>query len=229
MKAWLQFKNKFEAFEVRERALLLGACLAAVYLMWSLIFVGPNAKAVKLAKARERVALQNISTAEAEMTVLEKLASKDPNIQLKLELEDLQSQLTRLDDKLSELSAGLITAEQLPQVLHQLVASSEGLTLRAIHTLPVSEIELTDSEFATGSEPQIGTEVSADMINIYRHGVSLTLEGDYATVYRYLKLMENSDWIFYWDSIDYKVTGYPKALVKIHVFTLSSEKGMFNG
>ncbi len=229
MKVWLRFKNKFEAFEVRERALLLGAFLAAVYLLWSLIFVGSNAKAVKLAKARERVALQSISTSEAEMTVLKKLASKDPNIQLKLELEDLQSQLTHLDDKLNELSAGLITAEQLPKVLHQLVASSEGVTLRAIHTLPVSEIDLTKSELAAESESNVGPDATASMINIYRHGVALTLEGEYASVYRYLKLMEASKWIFYWDSLDYKVTGYPKALVKIHVFTLSSEKGMFNG
>lgn len=226
---WLAIKQKYEAFEMRERALLLGALLAAIYMLWDLLFVGPLAKDVKLAKARERVALQNINATETEIDVLQKLASKDPNVKLKVELDALNEQIEALDERLSELSAGLVSADQLPVVLHDLLASSDQLKLIATKTLPVAEVKIGEAEASGDSSGGETQNTEQSVINVYRHGVSLKVEGSYLAVYNYLKRVEQSSWHFYWDSIEYKVSRYPQAEVLIEVFTLSPEQGIFNG
>ena len=61
-------------------------------------------------------------------------------------------------------------------------------------------------------------------INLYRHGVLLSLKGSYFDIQRYLTRIENLRWQFYWKRFNYVVTGYPDASVEVELYTLSTSK-----
>lgn len=230
MKAkWTDIKNRFEAFELRERALMVGALVAVVYLAWDFIFLQPIGEAKKVAVAQERVANQSIKAAEAELTVLTSVSERDPDERLKLELAQLQKKLDALDGELSSLAVGLIEAKKLPVMLHQMLMKTQLLKLASLKTLPVELVELhSDEGNAVDKTLTKENREPASVAQLFKHGVQVELEGSYRATYELLKALEDSEWQFYWESIDYKVNEYPNASVTLKIFTLASDKGVFD-
>src|SRR5688572_13194985 len=146
---WLQLKARFESFAVRERLLMVGAIAAVVYLLWDFVALQPMNGELKILAARERVAKQALQTGEAEIAVLTAIAKKDPNLELTRNLQELQEKLRLLDSQLDTLSAGLVAAEKLPQVLHYVlhesgaVRETGGLTIVSMATRPPEEVLLS--------------------------------------------------------------------------------------
>lgn len=227
MKAkWLLVKDKFESLHTRERALILGALVAMVYLLWEFSFLKPMAEATKAALAQEAIVNGSIKVAEAEVTVMSSLSGHDPNALLKQEIQQLSEKLEGLDSQLASLAVGLIKADQLPVMLHQMLAQSHKMQLLSLTTLPVETIELA-------AQPSPGEELvhssSANMAQLYKHAVQVKLQGGYAATYEFMQSLEQSDWKFYWDSFNYEVKEYPSAVITLRVFTLASDKGVFDG
>jgi len=222
---WSVYKEWFEQMLLRERVLVIGAALAVMYLLWSMLVAGPVNKQLAELKSRSTAASHALTTVKAELTVLQGLTNKDPYLQLKQERQALQSHLTQLDNQLSDLSHGLVTAEQLPMVLQQMLEQAEHLHLLESFTLPVKELQLIEKAPANVAE---GDEKFTP-VKVFRHGVLVKVEGDFQAIFNYLSMLEQNPWQFYWESLDYQVTRYPKAEVWVNVYTLSADKGLFNG
>jgi len=56
-----------------------------------------------------------------------------------------------------------------------------------------------------------------------RHGFELTVGGNYADLYSYLRYLERMPRI-YWGMADYNVREYPNAVLKLTVYTLSLDR-----
>lgn len=228
---WVLLKSRFEAFEMRERLLIVGAVAALVYLLWDFLLLQPMGKEMQIIDARERVARQAIQTTEAEITVLQSIAKKDPNVALRREIDELRGKLASLDEQLDTLAVGLVPAQQLPKIMHNVLSKTGKLTIERLATLPPQELALS----AGGVEPPVAdanTEAappSQEDVKIYKHSVVLNVTGDFTGVVQYLRELERSDWRFYWESLNYKVTRYPHAQISIRVFTLSSQRGVLDG
>ena len=52
----------------------------------------------------------------------------------------------------------------------------------------------------------------------------MTLEGSYFQTLSFLKRLEDMESGFFWRSVDYQVTDYPKAQIVIQIMTLSLEE-----
>jgi MSHA biogenesis protein MshJ len=247
---WLQLKSRYESFAIRERCLMVGAVAAVVYLLWDFVVLQPMAGEMKILVARERVANQALQTGEAEVNVLTAIAKKDPNIELKRNLQELQEKLRQLDSQLDTLSAGLVAAEKLPKVLHFVLQKSDvalisgvvqvsgvavrpsgGLTIASMATLPPEEVLLSKEKTVAAvstSEADPAAAPALETVKIYKHGVNLKLAGDFVSAVRYLQALEQSEWRFYWESLKYQVSSYPRAEIHLKVFTLSSQRGIFD-
>jgi MSHA biogenesis protein MshJ len=229
---WVLLKSRFESFEMRERLLIVGAVAALVYLLWDFLLLQPMGKEMQIIAARERVARQAIQTTNAEITVLQNIAKKDPNSALRREIDELRGKLASLDQQLDTLAVGLVPAQQLPEIMHNVLSKTGKLTIERLTTLPPQELALSTGVKVDATAENATAEVpppSQQDVKIYKHSVILNVAGDFAGVVQYLRELERSDWRFYWDSLSYKVTGYPNAKVRIRVFTLSSQRGVLDG
>ncbi|NOZ53973.1 MAG: hypothetical protein GXP08_12740 [Gammaproteobacteria bacterium] len=60
---------------------------------------------------------------------------------------------------------------------------------------------------------------------IFRHGIEIEFYGDFKSTLSYLQAVEALPWRFYWDEVNYSVEEYPRALVKVTLYTLSLDRG----
>lgn len=229
---WTTIKEKYEAFEARERLLLVGAALAAIYLIWDFFFYLPTQKEKTLIEKQVETLEQEITKADAEFTVLSGLAKRDPMAMAKKEIEMLTLELEDLDRNLAELSHGLMPADKLSFMLHDVLKINGKLRLVDLKTLPAQAVILTSGEDQKGDDDKNDAEnqndsSQEDEIKLYKHGVDLVFKGGYKDALKYIYDLENIEWEFYWDRFSYFVEDYPDALVSIRVFTLSSDKGAF--
>jgi MSHA biogenesis protein MshJ len=237
MKAkWLKAKAKFEGFEIRERALMIGAIVAVTYLIWNMMLLQPIDKKKLVVLAQERNAKQAITGVEAEITVLDNLTKKDPDADIRAELEQLQQKLNELDKGLSTMAVGLVKAKDLPVILHEMLSQTQSLQLLSLKTLPVTVIDLkavvdkdaSSEQKKSDSAASVTTEAQTQTANLYKHAVEVQFEGTYAATYEFIQSLEKSRSNFYWETLDYRVSDYPKAIMTMRVFTLASDKGVFD-
>lgn len=219
-----QWQSKVDALEVRERGLLLLAVAALLYLLWSGLFQsGLDGKSVSLQAKIEsdKAQLKLLKTEEITLTAQ---SGVDPNFSKNRRIEQLKEEIEVLDVALSELSNGLVAADQLPKVLQDVLASSSQLHLVKVQTLPVEELKLLSTlTSASNQTDQTDLDLST---GVYKHSVLLQVEGSYFQLLSYLQTLQQLPWRFYWDSLDYQVTDYPVGTVDVRVYTLSAEEGL---
>ncbi|MFL0808798.1 MAG: hypothetical protein K6L76_00135 [Agarilytica sp.] len=235
---WHSIAEKFDARELRERGIIAGLAMVVV---WSLInftvIIPIEAEDKKLDKRMKSVQkeLKNLQTQEL---VLAQALMNDPNASKKKQIRQLLAKLETLEKDLQELSVGLISAEKLPQALHDVLKNMGTLKLNGMQTQQPSRLHLqTSEEVATETldeEEKAATQIDGDSekeldterVGVFKHSVIVQLEGNYFDVVNYLEALESLPWKIYWQGIDYEVKKFPKAKVTLEVYTLSTEEGL---
>ena len=230
---WQALVEKFNGMIFRERLLITLTVLTAIFVFWDFVFHQPTYKKHTNLKARMEAASKNIETLSAEEKVFVNALGSDPNAARKREIIRLEHQLSELDKELEALSVGLIQADKLPQILHDVLYSSGSLKLIGMKTRPVEKLSFAEPVTAEEQirksrkdDIEVEVETNEKMVSVYKHAVTISLEGSYFNVMNYLAELEKLPWKIYWEFLDYRVDKYPKAIVMLQVYTLSTEQGV---
>ena len=240
---WQRWQTYFDARPIREKIAVAALLLAAVYSLFFVLWLAPlNAQYEKLV-ADSTALSRELDSLTATEKVLTDGLRHDPTAAKAKQLEALQRQLDELDQSLASLSLGLIPAPQLPVVLRDVLRQRGQLALLSLQALPAQAIAL-DTPSAEGKnaaqhesendDPEQGSSspqktAPAAPVHLYKHSVRVRFKGRYFDVQRYLAALENSEWRFYWENLEYRVVRYPHAEVTVDVFTLSLGKGVLGG
>lgn len=109
----------------------------------------------------------------------------------------------------------LISAKQMTSVLQALMAKSDDVALVGLSSLP--------------PEVVIEGPNNSNEGKLYRHGIEMTLKGDFFAIQNYLEKAQRLQWQLYWQTLDFQVTAYPEATVNVTVYTLSAEDAFMGG
>lgn len=231
-------QERYSQFKPREKLLVVLGAVALVYFTMQLLFLDPIAAKHKELIGAQSSLRQDIQNLEQQQVLLLQSMNQDPDRDLKRQLAEVKKQLTALDRELTTLSVGLIPAKQLPLLLQDVLQKTGKLELLSMQTLPVSNLQLqqevetvvddSQSVNAEADEPHLG---DIDIVNtgVFKHAVELRIRGSYFQILSYLEALEGLTWRFYWHTLDYAVDDYPKAVVTLNVYTLSTEEGLFSG
>ena len=211
--------EKIDSRVLRERALIFLTLLALIFLLWNFL--------VQAKFDRERDALEAEATKVAsehqalqtQMSTLAMAMASDPAIAKTNEIRTLNTRISEVEARLSGLSQGLISAEQLPKVLEEVLLRTSSVKLLQVRTLAATELQLATATTDIKNEGEAGT-------GVYKHGVLIRVAGSYSQLIQLMTEIEALQWKFYWESLDYTVKQYPNAEIDIRVFTLSSEEGL---
>lgn len=215
--------ERLEAYSLRERVLLLLCVLAVLIGAWQLLFEIPREqRRDQIQQQRETVA----NDIESQQAQLEALASVEDDGAPNGELKALKNRVAELDENLASLSQGLVSAEQLPEILQEVLVSTTELRLRRLRTLPVEELKLSAAPESGDGGRAEDADATPQSTGVYRHSVELDVAGDYFEVLSFLERLESLPWRFYWDRLDYEVSGYPMGEIRLRVYTLSAEEGL---
>jgi MSHA biogenesis protein MshJ len=206
----LGYVDKFEAFSLRERALVVVSFVAILGFSLQTLLLEP----MLAEKASTERQLRNAQQLNA--TLLVSLATTVGSGQIDTLKSQIASGHAAVEDtnrRLSELSAGLITAPQMVEMLRSVLASS-ALGLVSMENLVAEAIVIDDG----AASPMTASAA------LFKHRLVIELRGSYFDVVAYLQGLEQQPRGFLWDSLQYDAKAYPRGVMRLEVYTLSLEQ-----
>jgi MSHA biogenesis protein MshJ len=217
--SWEKLSARYAALTRREQALVAAALVLGPLLIGNSLFA--DRQWTRAAALERGISTNELSLTElqARVTVLQGQLKADPDADKKTELAALTAEGEQLDQKLRALGSVLVRPEEMNGLLQGLLARQSGLRLVSLKTLPPEGL-LGGKEGAKDSE---GKPV-ARLFDLYRHGVEIRIEGSYGDLQAWLGQLEKLPQKLLWERLDYRVVQYPRAEMRLVVYTLSSDK-----
>jgi MSHA biogenesis protein MshJ len=204
--------DRIDALNVRERGLLMLAVLAVLVGLWELVLFGPLQQQRSVLRQQVQKARLAVATLNQTITEVENKQSEDPNVALRAKLAAAKQRNRHLDGQLKAITAGLIPPREMATVLEGVLKAQHHLKLISVANQPATPVMLHKGD-------------DSDEAKVFRHGLTLTLEGRYLDTLKYLRALNRLPWHFYWDSLELKVENYPTSRVTLTVHTLNLEEG----
>ncbi|WP_372929701.1 MSHA biogenesis protein MshJ [Shewanella putrefaciens] len=200
--------QQFEVLSRRERVLIGIVLLALVSIIGFMPLESLWKKQTSISQQLKALEQENqISVQQIEL--YQQRLTMDPNQDYQQRLVLLQQQNQDIDAQLNEQMVDMVPADYMPELLGNLLGQVQGIKL--IKFTSIAPVPL----LAVGDEKKL---------NLYSHGIRMSLEGDYFSVMRFVEAVEAMPDKLYWKRLDYKVAEYPKGMIDIEVYTLSLNK-----
>ena len=204
---------KINALSLRERALIFLAMVAAICAGWDSLVNSSNKKErAQLQQALTEIKMRQDALTRATETVLAR-DRFDPNVDLHHQLEKWNVKLGALVARKESLAQSFIPPRRMAELLQNLLKEQASLRLVSLATVPAEPLFRTEGK----ESEQVST---APMI--FRHDLMIEFEGAYFDMLAYLRELERQP--LFWDAIEYRVKTYPRASIRLKVYTLSFER-----
>lgn len=213
--------RKIDRLSLRERVLVVIVSLGTVLGLWDMAFYQSIA-AQRKQLTHQLTQVQTDIAAQTESA--EQIRRKDlfdPNTSTRNQLASMRTQIDQTKAGIDAKAGEFISPRQMARALEELLSQHREMALINLKTLPPTKL----FDGRENDEQDLDKDTLQDLPVVYRHGLSLEIEGRYFDTLKYLKALEALSWRFYWDAVDYQVKDYPLARVKIDVYTLSLEEG----
>lgn len=214
---------KVDALSLRERAMVFVASGAAILFVVYSVMLGPLfAKKAALGSQIAQVR-NNISGIDGEISAKLQGFSLDPDVSNRARLAKLKADIDALGGNLRALEQGLVAPEKIAPLLETILAKNGRLTLVSMKTLPAAAVaETSFSPAATAAASPAG--VPAQPALLYRHGVQVTVRGNYLDMINYMHALETMPTQLLWSSAALEVEEYPDARLTLTLHTLSLDR-----
>jgi MSHA biogenesis protein MshJ len=207
--------KKYEALNLRERALVACAILGAGIYLWDGLFME--------SLRRTRMSLDSeLASASASGFVAQSADLSDPR-QVNLQRAgELQTQMQALDARIADTASGFVSSQRMIEVLNDVLDGQGRLELVSIRNLPVVSLAPPrTADPAAGESPTLPTVDTGLGLPPFVHPIEIVIDGQYADIVAYLAALEALPYKFRWSSLELVTTGYPRNRVRIVLSTLS--------
>ena len=231
---WTQLSARFKAMPRRERMLLPGAICFAILMLGHLLLLEPARKQDKLLRQQFMQETNELTVARAQLKILNaKLAN--PDAALHAQLKGLRTETSAADDQFKQLQNSLVPAQEMSQWLAGLLQAQRGLQLTGLRSLPVTSVAdlvaaknaPTPAAAAAAAVAEGASQAASSAPRdtwLYRHGVEVTLRGNYADLTAYLNTLEHLPRRVYWGELKINAQDSPAVVMTLTVYTISLEK-----
>ena len=206
--------EKVNDLSLRERVLIFVAILVVLFQAWDSLVWRPMIEHQEQLMSQETALDKQMLQLQIDLKILTAKATRDPDKEVRQQIENLEKQLVAVNDQIKKSSESLVSPEKMAVLLEDMLIKQKGLELLSLQTHKSIPLIKTGKD-----EPQI------IKYQIYRHGFSLEFRGGYMDTLKYLEALESLDGSFFREGIDYQVTEYPDSRVMLKLYTLSLSPG----
>lgn len=214
-KAWLFLADRFDALQPRERLSVFLGLTALLIGAFYLLAFNPVLLRQQAARNQLKQSEAAINTFSQQQITLSAAIDRDPDAEAIKLLTDIRAGNIAMHQQLTDAQAQLANPEKMTSVLRDLIAKQKGLELVSMRTLKVEDLL---------SSVASGPATVPNLRSVFRHGIEITVRGDYASLAAYMQQIEKLDWKIYRDSLSLKTEGYPVSSMTLTLYTLSMER-----
>jgi MSHA biogenesis protein MshJ len=208
---------KVDGMSLRERALIFAACAFLVVSLIDSLFLNPLLQQQKKLSAQVVQQQEKMKEVQAQLAALLQAKQADAASPQRERIRQLRQQIAEGDTYLQDRRDKLVPPEKMAALLEQVLNRNGHLQLVAMNTLPVTPFIEQSAEaaaaHATGQERQM-----------YKHGVQITVRGNYADLTQYLAALEQLPTRMFWGTAKMTVVQHPTIELTLTLYTLSLDK-----
>jgi MSHA biogenesis protein MshJ len=219
---------RFDALTRRERILVAVAVSALVIFASNLGNTQLERRQLRLAAEQQEIANERLLV-DASIQVFQQALGKDPDRDRREVISRLTDKEAALEQEIQSLSANLVSREQLPRLMQDVLQEIDGVKLLGVDTLPAVPLKTSGQMKGSAATPDSADAAPGESVTLYRHAVQIRFSCSYAGLRRYVAALEALPWRLYWEALEYVVADYPTGQAALEVFTLSTATGLFGG
>lgn len=205
---WRRIAERFDALNLRERAMVSAAALVALLALAYTMMIEPQVIQQRRAAGAMLQKRSELRALDAQVQALAASRSQDPERARRERLAQLKSELAELEGRIAAEEKRFTAPSQMRGVVEGVLARSRGVALVEMNTLAVSTLAAKEAKERL----------------IYRHGLELTVSGSYLDLLAYVRDLEALPTQLYWGALDLDASKYPHLSMKLTVYTLSLER-----
>ena len=218
---WRAMSGRFDGLAMRERVFVAVAVLAVLAFLIHTWWLGPQL-ARRDASARQLSQQRSELEALSQQLVALESQAGDPDGALKARLRDLMSRAGETDSRLKEVERSLVAPSAMPKLLQDLIAARKGLRLLALRSLPVTHLSEPAARAPQATKGE--GEKFDSPLGIFKHGVEISLQGEYLDLLAYLADIERLPQRLYWSTASLRTDDYPRSTLTVTVYTMSLDR-----
>ena len=220
---WELARTKIDDMSLRERAMIFAAaCFVLISLINSLL-LDPLLAKQKVLSTQVIQEQEKMKALQAEIQSLLQAKQDDVSSPLRMRTTALKQELQELDSYLQNRSSRLVEPNKMADLLKQVLSKNSGLQLVELKTLPVSLL-LDNPQLEKGAETTSLVSSSDKQKQIYKHGVQISVRGNYLELLRYVSMLEKMPAQMFWGEVTLSVEKYPQSVLTLTLYTLSLDK-----
>ncbi len=215
---WQRWSERIDAMVLRERAVVfVAAALVVLFLFFSLFGNPVTDRQREIARA---LAQKQADTRALQGEVQKLLATRTQDLDApkRERLAALKRRVAEIDARLAEKQRELVPPDRIPALLEEILRRERKLDLVDLQSLPA--VPLFSDKEGSGE----AAAAARAGLQVYRHGVQVTVRGGYFDLLRYLAALERFPLRMFWSEVDLAATDYPTITMTLTVYTLSLER-----
>jgi MSHA biogenesis protein MshJ len=223
----LDVAARMDALSLRERGMVFGATIAVLAFAGNTFVLAPQD--AKQAALRTQIEQQQAASAaiDAEITARVEGSRIDPDAQSRTRLNTMQQEMGQLGSELLALEHGLVPPERMGPLVEGILRANGRLKLVSMRTLPAEPLAAPGATAATAAPAAPATPAPAaggDVPLLYRHGVEVTVRGNYLDMVDYMSTLDAMPTRMFWGRAQLDVETYPTARLTLTLHTLSLDR-----
>lgn len=233
---WIKLATRVDALSLRERIMVFAACAAAIVFLMHFFALGPQLRKQDALNAQITQQQNNIEGIDNEIRARVEAAQNDPDAAVRTRLAAVREETEELSEQLRAMQNGLVAPERMAPLLDSILRANGRLTLVSVRTLPVESVLEAGRRAAASApdaaaaaapaapaqpqpQPQAG---SAGLL--YRHGVEITVRGNYLDMIAYMNALEGLPTQLFWGRAQLEAETWPSSRLTLTLYTLSLDR-----
>lgn len=219
---WEIISAKVDAMSMRERALIFATIVVLALALVNTLLLEPLFVRQKALHSKMTQQQQRMTEVQSQIAALVQENSPSANSPQRNQIKQLRQEIAEGDAYLKSNRERLVQPEKMAEHLQQLLGKNSRLQLVSLQTLPVTPL-IDQPASRSAEQAGVATGTTLDK-QVFKHGVQLTLRGNYLDLLQYLNTLERLPQQMYWARAQMRVVQYPAAELTLILYTLSMDK-----
>jgi len=219
-----QLAARVDALTVRERAMVFAASAAALVFIGNALVLAPMERTQKLLRAQIAQQQEAGAAIDGEITARVQGSQVDPDGPARERLNAIRQETGELGQQLLAIEHGLVPPERMGPLVDGILRANGRLKLVSMRTLPAEPLAAPNQAGQPGAPTQAPAPADKGVPLLYRHGVEVTVSGNYLDMVDYMSALEALPTRMFWGRAQLDVEAYPAARLTLTLHTLSLDR-----